>query len=978
MVRQRPQTLFGDIDTLFRFGVVSGMSDGELLERFVAESGCDPVGEMAFDAIVRRYGPMVLGVCLRVLGEYHGAEDAFQATFMVLAVRARAVRKRESLGPWLHGVAVRIARRASILNRRRREVPLAAPAQLEPGDRDPALADLSAVLDEELSRLPEKYRLPLVLCYLEGRTQEEAAQTLGWTKGTVSGRLARAKDLLRSRLLRRGVASSAGLAAISLAAQPASGALSESLLAATVRVATATSLGVAESAMVSGRVATLVRQSLKVMSLSQLGWAAAQLLALGLGTAAVATSMLLMNGPAREAHVAAGPLAIARRAADLPRPIAGPLQLDRFGDPLPARVGLRLGTTKRRHPTEVVGVDFLPDGKAVVSAQADGIVHFWDPVSGQSVETIDLMGDSRTPDQAIRNFTVSADGRFMAGVSISEDPGTHSSIRSIWIRSLPDCRLVRAIVENARNVDSLAMTPDGASLASGAANGEVRLWDVASGACRSTLELNLRTIPLLAFAPDGKTLAISALGSKVTLWDLEEERGTPLADLTSGPFAPCFSHDNRLLAVNTIEGKAVIVNRATSQRQLTARGTAYAFGPDGRSFAMIGDDGALQVIDTSTGTHRWENDLGYGLGTTSVAFSPDGETILASKGGVLRFFEAESGHERLANPEAHQGGVRMVAYSPDGDSVLTAGDDGTVRLWDARNARQLRVFPHSGRVYLVAVSPDGRSLATAALLPDSMVRVWDLATGRQRHQWPGHGDLTGAEALAFSADSQFVLSFGRDNVLRVRELETGREQPAIQPRFLLAKGEGPGSGMLAGAFAPGNRFLAVNTLNSAHVADLATGEERFFTPSRKMAFAPNGESIAVATRVRPLESPLGGETTATADSIENGIDIVNIRSGTSQKIDVASGGVSALAVSADGSVVAVAGGYRNQFIRLYRTDDGLKIEEIICPAARTYPGALAFSPDGGRLAVGLDDTTVLIYDKRLRAVGDTFQPRRAR
>ncbi len=148
----------------------------------------------------------------------------------------------------------------------------------------------------------------------------------------------------------------------------------------------------------------------------------------------------------------------------------------------------------------------------------------------------------------------------------------------------------------------------------------------------------------------------------------------------------------------------------------------------------------------------------------------------------------------------------MVAYTPDG--ARSSPPETTARSVCGTRGMPASsgVFPHGGRVYLLAVSPDGRSLATAALLPDSVVRVWDLATGRQRHQWPGHGDLTGAEALAFSADGQFVLSYGRDNVLKVRELETGRERPAVQPQFLLAKGEGPDSGMLGGAFAPETGF----------------------------------------------------------------------------------------------------------------------------------------------------------------------------
>ena len=154
---------------------------------------------------MRRHGPMVLGVCRRVLRGHHDAEDAFQATFMVLALQAGMVRKRKSLGPWLHGVAARIARRARLIDRRREEEPIPAEGLAAPEGRNPALADLDQVVDIEISKLPDKYRLPVIICYLQGRTQEEAARELGWTKGTVSGRLARAKELLQRRLIRRGL-----------------------------------------------------------------------------------------------------------------------------------------------------------------------------------------------------------------------------------------------------------------------------------------------------------------------------------------------------------------------------------------------------------------------------------------------------------------------------------------------------------------------------------------------------------------------------------------------------------------------------------------------------------------------------------------------------------------------------------------------------------------------------------------------------
>ena len=242
---RRTEDALRDIDALFRLGVVSGMSDGQLLDRFAAQAG--PESERAFEALVRRHGPMVLGVCRRMLGDEHAAEDSFQATFMVLALKARTIRKRESSGPWLHGVALRIARRARALRRRSKVEPIPVDGLPAPEALEAASVDLRGVLDEELSRLPDKYRIPVVLCYLEGHTQEHAARTLGWTKGTVSGRLARRKDILRHRLGRRGLAPAVGALTAALAPDTASAALPASLVVPAVRAAAAAVLGGAEA-----------------------------------------------------------------------------------------------------------------------------------------------------------------------------------------------------------------------------------------------------------------------------------------------------------------------------------------------------------------------------------------------------------------------------------------------------------------------------------------------------------------------------------------------------------------------------------------------------------------------------------------------------------------------------------------------------------------------------------------------------------
>jgi RNA polymerase sigma factor (sigma-70 family) len=177
-------------------------TDAALVADFLRHADQD-----AFAELVRRHGPMVLGLCRRFLGRTPDADDAFQATFLVLVRRARRTDWRESLGPWLYGVAVRTARKARSARLRR----LAAERQVSPMTPEPATRprepdDLAAVLDEELAAIPEVYRAPLVLCELQGASRADAARELGLREGTLSSRLARGRRLLRDRLARRGVA----------------------------------------------------------------------------------------------------------------------------------------------------------------------------------------------------------------------------------------------------------------------------------------------------------------------------------------------------------------------------------------------------------------------------------------------------------------------------------------------------------------------------------------------------------------------------------------------------------------------------------------------------------------------------------------------------------------------------------------------------------------------------------------------------
>jgi RNA polymerase sigma factor (sigma-70 family) len=197
-----------DLDLVYEAGPLAGLSDAQLVERFV--SGRGEASEVAFRALLARHGAMVWGVCRQVLREPNDVEDAFQATFLVLVRKAGSVRIDHSLGPWLYGVAFRVATRArsDASERRKREGARTEALAVPTGDPSEA-RELGSLLHEEINRLPDRYRLPVVLCHLEGQSQDEAARQLRCPVGTVSGRLTRARQMLRSRLTRRGLATPA-------------------------------------------------------------------------------------------------------------------------------------------------------------------------------------------------------------------------------------------------------------------------------------------------------------------------------------------------------------------------------------------------------------------------------------------------------------------------------------------------------------------------------------------------------------------------------------------------------------------------------------------------------------------------------------------------------------------------------------------------------------------------------------------------
>ena len=383
--------------------------DAELLSTFA-----DQQDDQAFADLVARHGPLVWGVCRRGLADPNDAEDAFQATFLVLARQSRALADRaqahETLAGWLYLTAQRIAHNLRRARRRRleREQKVAADRSeqtdrpVEPG------AELGAVLDEELGQLPARFRDPLVLCYFQGKTHADAARQLGCPVGTVSGRLARGCELLRGRLARRGVALAVGQVALVLAATgstarataaPVPPGLANSTVAAARSFVAGSAVATEAARLALGAVPVrgLTTKLIGLLAVAALGMTAA--------AAALSQSPVQADSPQEV------------RADTKPQPGE---QADALGDPLPKGAVARLGTLRFRtgNMGRAASVAFGPGGRTLISAHGEDVVHLWNPVTCREERRLDApqfcTAVSATPDGA---SSASAVPRFGRGTS---------------------------------------------------------------------------------------------------------------------------------------------------------------------------------------------------------------------------------------------------------------------------------------------------------------------------------------------------------------------------------------------------------------------------------------------------------------------------------------------------------------------------------------------------------------------------------
>lgn len=344
-------------------------SDAVLLERYLHQHD-----EAAFAALVTRHGPFVLRLCRRILGDAHSAEDAFQATFLILARKAHSLKQPDALPAWLYGVARRVALKTRGRSSRRAAAPLDE-TLLDPCP-DP-LTQLTArevldILDEEVRRLPASQRSAFVLCCLEGHTQDEAARILGSSVGSIKGLLERGRQRLQVRLTRRGIALSAALALVTVARDRVSARVPALLLQSTVRAALGGTIGSTASA--------LAHSVLKAMFLTKLAGVLA--VTLTVAFAASATIVLVSHAPVEKASEDKTPVApLARKNGTPSKP---PVRTDVWGDPLPPHAVARLGSLRLiQGAVDVRQVVLSPDGKLVASTADSGGNKLWDVQTGR-------------------------------------------------------------------------------------------------------------------------------------------------------------------------------------------------------------------------------------------------------------------------------------------------------------------------------------------------------------------------------------------------------------------------------------------------------------------------------------------------------------------------------------------------------------------------------------------------------------------
>jgi RNA polymerase sigma factor (sigma-70 family) len=902
-------------------------ADGQLLERFTA--GRD---EVAFAELVRRHGPMVLGVGQRLLRHAHDAEEVFQAAFLVLARKAAALPRHATVGPWLYEVARRLALRARAA--RGRPVPRLVPPPPPPEPpAEAARRELVTVLDAELARLPARYRAALVLCYLEGLSYEEAARRLGCSTGALRRQLQSGRERLRRRLAQRGLAPTPNEeSGTAPALVPAPG-----LCRAAVQGAVEFTSG--------GRPAgaVLAEGLLSATRLHRLKTGAAMVLVavLTVGTGVgLAARALRPDPPSVEGS------AETRSAREVP--------LEWLAEPLPAGTRARLGTLRWRESAPVGAVVYSSDGKYLASAAGSTVTVRQAP-SGTVL--CRLNGTNYNTNL----LALAPDGRTLAAAGVLDD--AEESTYGIGLWDVSTGRLLRSLTGHKRQVLRAAFTADGETLVSVDDHGGVHLWDVASGKENRQFQVSSgAAVTAAVVSLDGRWLAFGTADREVQLWDLDAARflrRQPAPQLIG--HALVFSPDGRNLFAPD-QDFAPSLWEVGSGRQLWRLPCdrplqAAAFSPDGKVLALSavgpgGWDQGVRLCDAATGRELRRLTGAYEV-VQSLAFTPDGKTLAAGADQAIYRWDVASG--RLLGPaDQARSAVWALAVSPDGRTIAATGD-GVIRLWETETGSLQRTLrPPPERITALAFAPAGPLLASYSW--DSTIRLWNMHTGEEVRGIRKQNRAAGSDPLCFSPDGGTMIA-ADIRALAQWDVATGKEVRRIDealpgPITALALSPDGKTAASSGDHRDGVirlwDIVAGRLLRILHLGDEGSGE---FPVA--LAFSPDGQTLASAHW---------------GDAVVLWI----VATGQQRQLDRLGSGhhVGALAFSPDGRILA--GGDDDGTVRVW---DAQTLAEL-----HTLSGheggvrCLAFLPDGRTLASGSADTTVLLWDVPVPAAPTDSSP----